>query len=70
MPFIKERSVMPSKKSLCELGKSGILNKDFNRYKKLVRNGQVVCKNCGRVARKKKNICNLERLNPKEEGGW
>ena len=54
------------KKSLCELEKNGFLDKNFKDYKKLVRHGKFVCRGCGRVARRKQNLCNPKRLYPKD----
>lgn len=58
---------MPLNKTLCELERSGFMVDNFKVYKKLVRYGQYVCKDCGRVARKKKNLCNPRRLYPKDK---
>lgn len=48
--------------SLCDLQKRGFVTEHFKDYKKLVRYGKHVCKDCGRVARKKRNLCNPKRL--------
>jgi len=58
---------MPLNKTLCKLERSGYLVDNFKIYKKLVRYGKYVCKDCGRVARKKKNLCNPKRLYPKDK---
>ncbi len=60
---------MVMEKSLCELEKSGYVVTHFKSYKKLVRHGEYVCRGCGRVARRKKNLCDPERLYPKEKAG-
>ena len=54
-------------KTLCELEHEGFLKSDFKAYRKLVRHGIYVCKNCGRVARRKKNLCDPKRLYPKDK---
>ena len=48
---------MSKDKTLCELKEDGFIEKEFKAYKKLVRNGKYVCRSCGRVARKKENLC-------------
>jgi hypothetical protein len=53
--------------SLCDLEKRGFVATNFKDYKKLVRYGRYVCADCGRVARKKKNLCNPKRLYPKDK---
>ncbi len=54
-------------KTLCELEQEGFLVERFKDYKKLVRHGKHVCKSCGRVARRKENLCDPKRLYPKEK---
>jgi hypothetical protein len=58
---------MTIEKSLCDLEKQGFVANNFKIYKKLVRYGQYVCQDCGRVARKKANLCSPKRLYPKEK---
>ena len=58
---------MALNKKLCDLEKQGFVVTDFKDYKKLVRHGELVCKNCGRVARRKKNLCYPKRLYPKDK---
>ena len=58
---------MALNKSLCDLEAQGYVIKNFKDYKKLVRYGKFVCGDCGRVARRKKNLCTPKRLFPKEE---
>lgn len=58
---------MPLNKTLCELEKQGFVVTNFKEYKKLVRYGKYVCLDCGRVARRKKNLCNPKRLYPKDK---
>jgi hypothetical protein len=58
---------MTLNKSLCELEKAGFVVTNFKDYKKLVRYGSYVCKDCGRVARKKENLCNPKLLYPKDK---
>ncbi|MCJ7701461.1 MAG: hypothetical protein MUO62_07760 [Anaerolineales bacterium] len=54
-------------KTLCNLEKAGFVATQFKDYKKLVRYGEYVCQDCGRVARKKINLCNPKRLYPKDK---
>jgi hypothetical protein len=49
-------------KHLCYLNNLGFQVSHSEAYKQLVRNPQFMCKNCGRVAADKKNICNPEEL--------
>lgn len=58
---------MVIEKSLCDLEKQGFVVTHFKDYKKLVRYGKYVCVDCGRVARKKTNLCNPKRLYPKDK---
>jgi hypothetical protein len=58
---------MPLNKSLCELERQGYIQTHFKDYRKLVRYGRFVCADCGRVARRKKNLCNPKRLYPKDK---
>ena len=58
---------MAINKTLCELEKQGYVVTNFKEYKKLVRYGKFVCQDCGRVARRKKNLCNPKRLYPKDK---
>jgi hypothetical protein len=53
-------------KTLCDLEKQGFVVTHLKEYKKLVRYGKWVCQDCGRVARRKKNLCNPKRLYPKD----
>jgi hypothetical protein len=47
---------------LCFKQNVGYLKSNFEDYKKLVRNGKFVCKNCGRVALKDESLCAPEKL--------
>ncbi len=47
---------------LCYLNNVGFQFSHAEEYKKLVRNGNCYCKNCGRVAGDKKNLCNPDKL--------
>jgi hypothetical protein len=47
---------------LCDLEGQGFIDRQFKDYKKLVRYGRFVFRDCGRVARKKQNLCNPKRL--------
>ena len=46
-----------SSKKLCGLVKKGAVKEDKKQYKELVRDGQFLCKKCGRVAKNDKNLC-------------
>jgi hypothetical protein len=48
---------------LCKLKKS--LKDDLPSYILLVNQPRFVCASCGRVANKKKNLCNPERMREK-----
>ena len=48
--------------TLCDLEEDGSMREYFDEYKKLVRKGKHVCRRCGRVARKEKNLCKPEPL--------
>lgn len=54
-------------KKLCDLENEGYVVNNFKDYRKLVRHGEYVCISCGRVGRRKKNLCDPERLYPKEK---
>lgn len=58
---------MALNKKLCDLDNSGYVVNNLKDYKKLVQHGQYVCVSCGRVARRKKNLCDPERLYPKDK---
>ncbi len=47
---------------LCLLQNVGYLTLNLDEYKKLVKEGKYVCKNCGRVAASEKNLCAPEKL--------
>ncbi len=47
---------------LCLLQNVGYLASNLEGYKKLVKEGKYVCKNCGRVAANEKNLCAPEKL--------
>jgi hypothetical protein len=42
---------------LCMAANVGFVKTHMEEYKKYVRNGKFVCKNCGRVAAKAENLC-------------
>ena len=52
---------------LCILAKNGYMVNNYKDYKKLVRHSTYICKECGRVGRRKKNLCTPKRLYPKEK---
>lgn len=45
------------KKTLCELVEEDFHLEHFELYSVLVRKSKYVCQHCGRVARKKRNLC-------------
>lgn len=45
-------------KHLCYLNNLGFQISNPEEYKDLVQNGKFMCKNCGRVAKDEKNLCN------------
>jgi hypothetical protein len=47
---------------LCYLHNLGYVQSELEAYKKLVKNPQHVCKNCGRAAASDKNLCKPEKL--------
>jgi hypothetical protein len=47
---------------LCLLQNVGYLKSNLEDYKKLVRDGKFICKNCGRIAVNEKNLCAPEKL--------
>jgi hypothetical protein len=58
---------MALNKKLCDLEQQGFVLTNFKDFKKLVRHSKFVCKSCGRVARRKKNLCDPKRLYPKDK---
>lgn len=53
---------MKTKKTLCELCDEGFIRDNLEEYKKLVRKGKFVCRKCGRIARKEKQLCKPEKI--------
>jgi hypothetical protein len=51
----------PSKTELCKLVKKAYHLKETAHYVSLVGEGRYYCKDCGRVAMKKKNLCKAEK---------
>jgi hypothetical protein len=47
---------------LCFLRNVGQLTRNFEEYKKLVKNPKFVCTACGRAAASEKNVCVAEEL--------
>jgi hypothetical protein len=47
---------------LCYLQNLGYVESNLEDYKKLVRNPQYVCKNCGRAAAHEINLCKPDKL--------
>ena len=60
---------MALNEKLCDLDNQGFVVNHLKDYRKLVRHAEHVCISCGRVARHKKNLCDPERLYPKEKAG-
>lgn len=53
---------MKEKRTLCKLVEANYLSDSLDEYLKLVRKGRFVCRRCGRVARKKRNLCKPKEL--------
>ena len=49
-------------KKLCDLDNQGFVIDHFKQYKKLVRHAKYVCKDCGRVSRRRRNLCTPKKL--------
>ena len=49
-------------KHLCYLNNLGFQTSNPEEYKMLVKNGEYLCKACGRVAAKEKNLCKPVKL--------
>lgn len=47
---------------LCYLHNLGYVQTKLEDYKKLVKNPQFVCKNCGRAAASDKNLCSPDKI--------
>jgi hypothetical protein len=47
---------------VCFLQNIGFLKSNMEDYKKLVRDGNYLCKSCGRIAKEEKNLCKPEKL--------
>jgi len=47
---------------LCLLQNVGYLKTNLEKYKRLVKDPQFVCKSCGRVAARADNLCAPEKL--------
>ena len=61
---------MTLNKKLCDLDNQGFVIDHFKEYKKLVRHGMYVCKDCGRVGRRKQNLCTPKKLYSKDKAGY
>jgi len=52
-----------SSQTLCELiEEKKYLKKHFEEYQELVRDARFVCRKCGRVAHREKNLCKPTKL--------
>jgi hypothetical protein len=52
-----------SSQTLCELiEEKKYLKKHFEEYRELVRDARFVCRKCGRVAHREKNLCKPTKL--------
>jgi hypothetical protein len=49
-------------KHLCYLENVGYVKANLDDYKKLVRDAKFVCRQCGRIAAKERNVCDPENL--------
>ena len=49
-------------KHLCFLHNIGFVQSNLEEYKKLVKEAQYVCQNCGRTAASADNLCKPEKL--------
>ena len=49
-------------KHLCYLNNLGYQTSHAEDYKSLIRDPKFMCKNCGRAAADKKNLCNPEKI--------
>jgi hypothetical protein len=59
----EEKSPHPGHENhLCHLQNIGFLLKDWEGYKKLVKNPQYICRGCGRLAASDKSLCLPEKL--------
>ena len=47
-----------AKNHLCQI----ILERDLDRVKKLIKGAEYFCKNCGRAAKSKDNLCNPSKI--------
>jgi hypothetical protein len=54
-------------KTLCDIKHREYIKSKFDTYRDLIHPGKYVCKNCGRVAVKKKYLCNPKKLYKKEK---
>ncbi len=49
-------------KTLCDLQEDGYIESHPKKYKKLIYPARFFCKNCGRSAVSKNNLCSPEKL--------
>ncbi len=49
-------------KKLCDLAKKDLSKKDLDSYRELVNGPRYLCKKCGRLANRKKNLCKGTKL--------
>ena len=54
----KDQNTYHVKNHLCQI----IVDRDLDRIKKLVKDAKYYCKNCGRAAHDKGNLCNPAKI--------
>ncbi|MBM7614965.1 hypothetical protein [Alkaliphilus hydrothermalis] len=49
-------------KTLCKIVKNGGVKENFEKYIKLIKNPEYVCKSCGRTANESKRLCSPKEI--------